>query len=44
MKVPQKLLEQVSAVYHWMRLKVSTLLSKLLQHLKNVLAKLRGSN
>jgi|APGre2960657373_1045057.scaffolds.fasta_scaffold07716_4 hypothetical protein len=44
MKVSQKLLEQVSDGYHWVRLKVSALLSMLLKHLKNVLAKLRGSN
>jgi len=44
MKVPQKLLEQVSNGYHWVRLKALALISMLLQHLKNLLAKLRGKN
>jgi hypothetical protein len=44
MKVSQKLLEQVSGAYQWMRLKALALLSVLLQHLKNLLAKLRGNN
>ena len=44
MKVPQKLLEQVSDGYHWVRLKVLALISMLLQYLKNLLVKLRGNN